>query len=105
MEDSGSGYFKLVSQGSTNGTAIGHVLGVRNQGGNENDIIDLQASASGDHQLWSRTSLTGEDASRYKIERKGTAYRIGSVRNWGQGNLADGESDRKGYAEQQSQMV
>ncbi len=92
-EQSG-GHFKLVSQGSTDGTKIGYVLGVRNQGGSENDIIDLQVSASGDHQLWSQTALTGTgDENRFKIERKGTAYRIGSVRNWGQGNLSDGESD------------
>lgn len=93
MQDAGGGYFKLVSQGSTNGTKIGYVLGVRNQGGSENDLIDLQTSASGDHQLWSRTELTGEDVGRYKIERKGTGYRIGSYRNWGQGELSDGESD------------
>ncbi len=99
MEDAGSGFFKLVSQGSTNGTKIGYVLGVRNQGASDEDIIDLQASTSGDHQLWSRTFLTGEDASRYKIERKGTAYRISSYRMWGQGDLSDGESDLAIYSD------
>ncbi|ODS77563.1 MAG: hypothetical protein ABS46_18035 [Cytophagaceae bacterium SCN 52-12] len=98
METVGS-HFKLVSQGSPNGTKIGYVLGVRNQGSSEENIIDLQTSASGDHQLWSRTQLTGDDINRYKIERKGTAYRISSYRMWGQGNLSDGESDLAIYSD------
>lgn len=90
IESAGSGYVKLVSQGGTN---AGYVLGVRSQGLSEGNPVDLQASATGDHQLWLQTAMSGADAGRYKFERKGTTLRMGSTRNWGGGILGDGESD------------
>ena len=93
LQDMGNGYVKIVSKGSTNGTAVNNVLGIRNQGTNIDDSIDLQPSVNGDHQLWLKTALTGNDTGRYKFIRKGTSHHLGSVRNWGDGILSDGESD------------
>ncbi|OJV14947.1 MAG: hypothetical protein BGO21_19975 [Dyadobacter sp. 50-39] len=88
-----STYFKIISKGSTNGTGIGSVLGVAGQGSSDGDAVDLQGSATGDHQLWDMSAMTGADAGRYKLVRKGTTLRIGSRFNWGAGDLTNPASD------------
>ena len=86
-----SGYIKIRSMGGTNTTNVNNILGVRNQGSLESDIIDLQPDVNGDHQLWLKQEL-GANTGLYKLERKNTSYRVSSFA-YGAGNYGDGISD------------
>ncbi|SDM43708.1 DNRLRE domain-containing protein [Siphonobacter aquaeclarae] len=95
LSSQGTGFSKIISKGSTNGAGIGSVLGVASQGNAEGNPVELQTSATGDHQLWEISAMTGSDQGRDKFVRKGTTLRIGSRFNWGAGsdNLDDPASD------------
>ncbi|MBO9640245.1 MAG: hypothetical protein J7576_18895, partial [Siphonobacter aquaeclarae] len=86
LSSQGTGFSKIISKGSTNGAGIGSVLGVAGQGNAEGNPVELQTSATGDHQLWEISAMTGVDQGRDKFVRKGTSLRIGSRFNWGAGS-------------------
>jgi uncharacterized protein YaiE (UPF0345 family) len=71
-------------------TASGNqILGVSGGGSTDGDIITLQANATQDHLLWTRTVIAGSNPSANVFIRKGSSLIFGSAMNWGDGDPSD----------------
>ena len=82
LETSG-GYVK-VAPASNN-----QILGVSGGGSSDGDIVNLQANASQDHLLWTRTVVPGSSPAASVFVRKGSSLIFGSTMNWGDGDPSD----------------